>query len=623
MDNHISGPPVLDSGPSEAMEEDHSFYSFPVESDSMELPKVVVVEARTSSHEYLGESFHDVTEAVDTSWNYDSTEANPDRYNRNSADVLYCYDSQELEASMNSFGNNTIVPRADPKLRLTSSEPASSQRDRFVKIQGNVRDLNTQGEFRRHSSAEDHMGPQRKPKKHSIGDNIPLGSQASTISATRNYIPGNLGQINEHDSTSFPPEAGSSPMEQLSQSRSSHSSSHSTNPFDDNYSMDPLEQLETEECRPRAREVNGRDSLDQTPVSSRYESRSGFDSYEADFDQLCLNLPEVQVSRSVPSHSELKSYFGKTRTRSDKERALEAPESLGHNRSRSADFHPVKANRVTRGSNNSPSQAGETPPSLNSPIRNSSTKSSQASLNSGGSPGGSRGELSRGYSSGEKQGRSPYSHGSNERLARGGEKLARASIVQNSRGYSSGEKMGKGSSDRLSRGYSSGGKDSSDRLVKAYTTGQRPGRGSKAKLARGYGSYSRRQTSHERLTRGYSSGERSTGERRQSSGSDKRVSSGSDKGSDQVKRLSGGGGRPERKQSGNLKSSSESGAGRRLHSPSVLVKDDDPGYVHNSLHLHLDMEVFNTDLGEHFKMIFKVSVYSYHAYNAALGHFVG
>ena len=44
----------------------------------------------------------------------------------------------------------------------------------------------------------------------------------------------------------------------------------------------------------------------------------------------------------------------------------------------------------------------------------------------------------------------------------------------------------------------------------------------------------------------------------------------------------------------------------QLFSPMLLFKDDDPEYIHNSLNIHLDMEVFSTE-GEHFKMIFKVS----------------
>ena len=38
----------------------------------------------------------------------------------------------------------------------------------------------------------------------------------------------------------------------------------------------------------------------------------------------------------------------------------------------------------------------------------------------------------------------------------------------------------------------------------------------------------------------------------------------------------------------------------------IPYKKEDPGYVHNSINLYLDMEVFNTEEGERFAMIFKV-----------------
>ena len=53
-------------------------------------------------------------------------------------------------------------------------------------------------------------------------------------------------------------------------------------------------------------------------------------------------------------------------------------------------------------------------------------------------------------------------------------------------------------------------------------------------------------------------------------------------------------------------SSSESSS--RPLSTSVLIKDEDPCYIHNSFNLHLDMEVFSTEHGEHFKMIFRVRI---------------
>ncbi|KAL5488579.1 hypothetical protein EMCRGX_G017545 [Ephydatia muelleri] len=43
----------------------------------------------------------------------------------------------------------------------------------------------------------------------------------------------------------------------------------------------------------------------------------------------------------------------------------------------------------------------------------------------------------------------------------------------------------------------------------------------------------------------------------------------------------------------------------------IPYKKEDPGYVHNSINLYLDMEVFNTEEGERFAMIFKSSLSHY------------
>ena len=61
------------------------------------------------------------------------------------------------------------------------------------------------------------------------------------------------------------------------------------------------------------------------------------------------------------------------------------------------------------------------------------------------------------------------------------------------------------------------------------------------------------------------------------------------------------------KWSASLKSSSRS-PGRKVLSSSLLFRDEDPTYVPESFNLYLDMEVFNTDMAEHYKMAFKVRV---------------
>ena len=71
-----------------------------------------------------------------------------------------------------------------------------------------------------------------------------------------------------------------------------------------------------------------------------------------------------------------------------------------------------------------------------------------------------------------------------------------------------------------------------------------------------------------------------------------------------------GSGRGSRRNSGSLKSSSD-GAGIKGSSPLPLFKEDEPTYIHNNLNLYLDMEVFNMDKGEHFKMVFKSLVMQY------------
>ena len=69
-------------------------------------------------------------------------------------------------------------------------------------------------------------------------------------------------------------------------------------------------------------------------------------------------------------------------------------------------------------------------------------------------------------------------------------------------------------------------------------------------------------------------------------------------------------GRGSRRNSGSLRSSSD-GTGIKGSSPLALYKDEDPSYIHNNLNLYLDMDVFNMDKGEHFKMVFKAPVMQY------------
>ena len=95
----------------------------------------------------------------------------------------------------------------------------------------------------------------------------------------------------------------------------------------------------------------------------------------------------------------------------------------------------------------------------------------------------------------------------------------------------------------------------------------------------------------------------------------------SDKERQTRRRASGGSsGRVSSDQSGDTKSpgtnrsyhSSSDGAGRKkTHSPAIFYKDDDPSYIHNSINLYLDMEVFDISKGEHFRMAFRSHVVKY------------
>ena len=76
-------------------------------------------------------------------------------------------------------------------------------------------------------------------------------------------------------------------------------------------------------------------------------------------------------------------------------------------------------------------------------------------------------------------------------------------------------------------------------------------------------------------------------------------------------RSSSGSGGGSRRNSGSLRGSSDGGGTMKGSSPLPLYKDEDPSYIHNNLNLYLDMEIFNSDKAEHFKMVFKSPVMQY------------
>jgi len=356
------------------------------------------------------------------------------------------------------------------------------------------------------------------------------------------------------------------------------------------------------------------------------------DAASNEYDDLCLQMPEITVSTSMPSHMEAGSYMRQAKEK-EKERRRERdanrqtlmskPENMGHNRSKSMDYHPVKSNKVFGNQSEfrrryadpyktkPPMHPAYKKPSLEnrSPKvqSRSSLKSSACSIDSRSSLHASKFDTEPGYSSGERQRKSQHSHSSSEKLAKG---------------YNSGERERSSrreynSSDRLSRGYSSGERERSSR--REYNSSE--------KLSRGYSSGERERSSRREYNssgKGYSSGEKIpvfVSNRKPSGGSERRLSSGSG---------SGGGGRkissdgekknPDTlKRSGSLKSSSGS-PGRKVLSSSLLFRDEDPTYVHNRFNLYLDMEVFNTDMGEHFKMAFKVRLTAHVVANLLRSH---
>lgn len=94
----------------------------------------------------------------------------------------------------------------------------------------------------------------------------------------------------------------------------------------------------------------------------------------------------------------------------------------------------------------------------------------------------------------------------------------------------------------------------------------------------------------------------------------------SDKEKHARRRTSGGSSGRVSSESGSAKSpsinrsyhSSSDGTGRRkAHSPAIFYKDDDPSYIHNSINLYLDMEVFDSSKEECFKMAFRSHVVKY------------
>ena len=324
-----------------------------------------------------------------------------------------------------------------------------------------------------------------------------------------------------------------------------------------------------------------------------------------------FSFPNTAYSSSVPAENYLHSRFPHQRENDDDDRPIRVIDGLSHRRSNSYGYQPENPPNTT-----SPSSArrGFQPPNASNTA----------------SPTGNR----KGYVD-------PYGEdhlqGSNRSLGsvreEGGEhKGSRKSSLSSSRRSSacsfdsdsspgsrtdassrSGDRQGsrRRSNDALGRGYSSG----------EFQRSSPRGKGEKTKEgSTSLGSRLYRVLSDVGLNTSPKTGQRSAAEKK---GKTPRRSSGGGGGSSSGGRLSSGGSGGESSQprsqfqQGGLRdthSSSDGGGGsgrHKLHSPIVICKDDDPTYIHNSINLYLDMEVFDSTKDESFRIAFKSPVVKY------------
>ena len=186
---------------------------------------------------------------------------------------------------------------------------------------------------------------------------------------------------------------------------------------------------------------------------------------------------------------------------------------------------------------------------------------------------------------------------------------ARSDGERRGRRRSDGERQGSSGTDKM-RGYSSGEyrrvasrrKKSRERQKQAPEQHTPSGSGGKSfgsKIVRALSDVGlNSNTKPSGAAKGSTSARERKASRKTSQGSSGRISSGS-----------GGNKSPGANRSCH---SSSDGTGRRKNqSPGIFYKDDDPTFIHNSINLHLDMEVFDNKQGEHFKMAFRSPVVKY------------
>ena len=328
---------------------------------------------------------------------------------------------------------------------------------------------------------------------------------------------------------------------------SSDTPQRSTNPFDVEPDENPSIPVHSA-TEDNVNSVPGvSESLDRSSQSTTQPESSGRDQWRGD------SPSQFELSYSMPSEGAASSHStllgGAVLTDSESDKS-------GHSRSKSADFHPAKKHQVsppiprkykdpfllTDPASPLVQSASTSQQSSNRTSRNSSRKSSIGSLDSGESPISSRRGSPKDYSSGERLQRSR--RGSSEKLLLSGEAK-----------YSS----------KLSGGFSSGDFES---------------RSSKRKIS--------------------TSSDKHSSDKHSSSSSEWRASS------------SGGGGGGGRV--GRGKTSSSSGGQRKLPGSKAdsrdaaggdsqaLFKEENPEYIHNSLHIHFELEVFKSDDGEKFQV---------------------
>ena len=272
-------------------------------------------------------------------------------------------------------------------------------------------------------------------------------------------------------------------------------------------------------------------------------------------------------------------------------------DGMSHNRSKSVDYHP----KVTHNTTPPSKRKFEDPSVLRDTIQSTQSRSSSRSSRDGSQPGSRMSTNVTSHTSSRKSSLSSLnsvesSHGSC------------ADVDASRRGFSSGERQRlksnqpqRNSNEPTTKRYSpneklssNSPKSSSSRLPISLPRLNAPGDlfkkdsltvSRKKREGGGEGEFEKRLSSGS----GSGNGRGSSGHRISSEGSGKRSSKSFNR-------------------SGSLKSSSESTTGQRTNSALTVCKDDNPSYIHSSFNVHLDLNVFENEKGEEFKMIFRSPV---------------